>query len=34
VITFIRGDGPAGQDIAMHAPAAFYNSRYIDLTMA
>ena len=34
VITFIRGTGPAGQDIHINGPSAFFNSRYIDLTMS
>jgi len=31
-ITFIRGSGPAGQQVHIHTPPAFFNSRYIDLT--
>ncbi len=32
-ITFIRGTGPAGQDIHLRTPPAFFNSRFVDLTL-
>jgi len=31
-VTFIRGSGPAGQQVHIHTPPAFFNSRYLDLT--
>lgn len=31
-LTFIRGSGPAGQQVHINTPPAFFNSRYIDLT--
>lgn len=31
-LTFIRGSGPAGQQVHIHTPPAFFNSRFLDLT--